>query len=117
MPSWKSGSHIYPIDGAAHDVASADTAWAYRDARWAQVIIGVDGDPASAPSLRDWAVGYWEDLHPYSAGGAYVNFMMDEGQARVKDTYRGNYERLARVKAVYDAENVFRINQNIEPAG
>jgi berberine-like enzyme len=43
--------------------------------------------------------------------------MMDEGQARVKDTYRGNYERLARVKAVYDAENVFRINQNIEPAG
>jgi hypothetical protein len=117
MPSWKSGSHIYPIDGAAHDIASADTPWAYRDAQWAQVIIGVDGDPASAPALRDWAVGYWEDLHPYSAGGAYVNFMMDEGQARIKDTYRGNYERLARVKNAYDADNVFRINQNIEPAG
>ncbi len=116
MPSWKSGSHFYPIDGAAHDVGSEDTAWAYRDAQWAQVIIGVDGDPASASSLRDWAVGYWEALHPYSAGGAYVNFMMDEGQARVKDTYRGNYERLSRVKAAYDAENVFRINQNIEPA-
>ena len=54
---------------------------------WSQVIIGVDPDPAGAPALRDWAVGYWEALHPYSAGGAYVNFMMDEGQERVKATY------------------------------
>jgi hypothetical protein len=115
MPSWKSGSHIYPIDGAAHDVGPSDTPWAYRDAQWAQVIIGVDADPASAPALRDWTVGYWEDLHPYSAGGAYVNFMMEEGQGRVKDTYRGNYARLAHVKAIYDPENVFRVNQNIEP--
>ncbi len=59
------------------------------------MIIGVDPDPASAPALRDWAVGYWEALHPYSAGGAYVNFMMDEGQERVKATYGGNYDRLA----------------------
>jgi FAD/FMN-containing dehydrogenase len=116
MPSWKSGSHLYPIDGAAHDVGEQETAWAYRDARWAQVIIGVDGDPASAPALRDWAIGYWEALHPYSAGGAYVNFMMDEGQARVEATYRGNYERLARAKATYDPHNVFRVNQNIQPA-
>ena len=87
MPTWKCGSHIYPIDGAAHDVAAEDTAFAYRDATWSQVFIGVDPDPASAPTLRDWAIGYWEALHPYSAGGAYVNFMMDEGQARVKATY------------------------------
>jgi hypothetical protein len=116
MPSWKSGSHIYPIDGAAHDVGEDETAWAYRDARWAQVIIGVDSDPASAPALRDWTVGYWEALHPYSAGGAYVNFMMDEGQDRVKATYRGNYDRLAQAKTSYDPENVFRVNQNIQPA-
>ena len=116
MPSWKSGSHIYPIDGAAHDVASDATPWAYRDTRWAQVIIGVDGDPASAPGLRDWTIGYWEALHPYSAGGAYVNFMMDEGDARVRATYRGNYDRLARAKATYDPENVFRVNQNVRPA-
>ena len=63
------------------------------------MIIGVDPDPASAPALRDWAVGYWEALHPYSAGGAYVNFMMDEGQERVKATYGDNYERLAKIKA------------------
>ncbi len=116
MPTWKSGSHVYPIDGAAHDVGASDTPWAYRDATWSQVIIGVDGDPASAPALRDWAVGYWEALHPYSAGGAYVNFMMDEGQDRVQATYGDNYERLAKAKATYDPDNVFHVNQNIQPA-
>ena len=76
----------------------------------------MDGDPASAPALRDWAVGYWEAVHPYSAGGAYVNFMMDEGQSRVEATYGDNYERLTTIKAEYDPENVFRVNQNIPPA-
>jgi hypothetical protein len=116
MPTMQSGTHMYPIDGAAHDVGATDTPWAYRDARWAQVIIGVDPDPAKAGTLRDWTVGYWEAIHPHSAGGAYVNFMMDdEGQARVKATYGGNYDRLARVKAEYDPDNLFRVNQNIEP--
>jgi FAD/FMN-containing dehydrogenase len=116
MPSWKSGSHLYPVDGAAQDVAVEDTAYAYRNATYSQVIIAVDPDPAGAGAIRDWAIGYWEALHPYSAGGAYVNFMMDEGQARVKATYGPNYERLTRVKAVYDPDNVFHVNQNIVPA-
>jgi FAD/FMN-containing dehydrogenase len=116
MPSWKSGSHIYPIDGAAHDVGAEETPWAFRDTRWSQVIIGVDPDPALAEALRDWTVDYWEALHPYSAGGAYVNFMMDEGQERVQATYGANYTRLAEIKAKYDSENVFRVNQNIRPA-
>jgi FAD/FMN-containing dehydrogenase len=116
MPTWKCGSHIYPIDGAAHDVAVEDTAWAYRDARWSQVMIAVDSEPSGADAIRDWAIGYWEALHPYSAGGAYVNFMMEEGQARVKATYGPNHERLTRVKAQYDPDNVFRVNQNILPA-
>ncbi len=116
MPTWKSGSHLYPIDGAAHDVGGDETPWAYRDARWGQVIVGVDADPESAPVLRDWTVGYWEALHPYSAGGAYVNMMMDEGQERVQASYRDNYGRLARAKSTYDPSNVFRVNQNIQPA-
>jgi FAD/FMN-containing dehydrogenase len=115
MPSFKSGSHLYPIDGAVQDVATEDTAYSFRDATWSQVIVGVDGDPASAGKLRDWAVGYWEALHPYSAGAAYVNFMMDEGQERVQATYGPNYERLSKIKAQYDPENVFRVNQNILP--
>ncbi len=116
MPSWKSGSHVYPIDGAAHDVGANDTPWAFRDARWSQVIVGVDTEPASAPALRDWAVGYWDAVHPFSAGGAYVNFMMDEGQERVQATYGDNYDRLARAKAKYDPDNVLNVNQNIRPA-
>lgn len=56
-----------------------------------------------------------EALHPHSAGGAYVNMMMDEGQERVRASYRDNYDRLAWIKATYDPDNVFRVNQNIEP--
>jgi FAD/FMN-containing dehydrogenase len=116
LPSMHSTMHMYPIDGAAHDVGSDDTAFSYRDAQFAEVIFGVDPDPANADTIRDWCVGYWDATHPYSAGGAYVNFMMEEGQERVRSTYRDNYERLARVKAQYDPDNVFRINQNIHPA-
>jgi hypothetical protein len=116
MPTWQSTMHLYPIDGAAHDVASDDTAWSYRDARWGSVFAGVDAAPENAGAIKDWTVGYFDALHPHSAGGAYVNMMMDEGQERVRASYRDNYERLARIKATYDPNNLFRVNQNIEPA-
>lgn len=117
LPSMKSTMHLYPIDGAAHDVAADDTAWSYRDANWGSVFAGVDPDPANREPIRRWSIDYQEALHPYSAGGAYVNMMMDEGQERIRASYRGNYERLARVKRSYDPDNVFRINQNISPSG
>jgi hypothetical protein len=116
LPTMKSTMHLYPIDGAAHDVPSTDTAWSYRDARWGSVFGGVDPDPANVGAIRSWSIGYFEALHPYSAGGAYVNMMMDEGQERVRASYRDNYDRLARIKAEYDPYNLFRVNQNIEPA-
>ena len=115
MPTMKSTMHLYPIDGAAHDVASTDSAWSYRDARWGSVFAGVDPDPANVGAIRDWCVDYFEALHPHSAGGAYVNMMMDEGQERVRASYRDNYDRLAQIKAVYDPENVFRFDQSIQP--
>jgi hypothetical protein len=115
LPSWKSTMHLYSIDGAAHDVGPDETAWAYRDATYSTVIAGVDPDPASLPALRDWCVDYWDAQHPYSAGGGYVNFMMAEGQERVKATYGNHYQRLAAIKAAYDPDNLFRVNQNIEP--
>jgi FAD/FMN-containing dehydrogenase len=117
LPSPKSTMHLYPIDGAAHDHAPDDTAWSYRDATWATVYAGVDPDPANADALRAWTVEYFEALHPYSAGGAYVNMMMEEGPDRVRAGYRDNYDRLAVIKAGYDPGNVFCINQNIAPAG
>ena len=116
LPTMKSTMHMYPIDGAAHDVASEDTAWSYRDAHWGSVYAGVDPAVENAGAIKDWTVGYFEALHPHSAGGAYVNMMMDEGQERVKASYRDNYGRLAQIKAQYDPQNVFRVNQNIEPA-
>ncbi|MBV9607853.1 MAG: FAD-binding oxidoreductase [Solirubrobacterales bacterium] len=116
LPTMKSGMHMYPIDGAAHDHSPTDTAWSFRDANWASVFVGVDPDPANAEIIRDWAIDYHESLHPYSAGGAYVNMMMDEGQDRVRASYRDNYDRLARIKRAYDPDNVFRVNQNIRPA-
>ena len=79
--------------------ARRDTAWAYRDASWGSVFAGVDPDPANADAIRSWRVDYFEALHPYSAGGAYVNMMMDEGQERVRASYRDNYDRLAQIKA------------------
>jgi FAD/FMN-containing dehydrogenase len=117
LPTMKSTMHLYPVDGAAHDVGSADTAWSYRDATFATVYGGVDPDPANADVIRDWCVDYYDALHPYSAGGAYVNMMMDEGPDRVRASYRDNYDRLARIKAAYDPHNLFRGNQNIPPAG
>ena len=116
LPTMFSTMHLYPIDGAASRVKANATPWAYRDAKWASVIVGVDPDPAKKYAITKWCRDYFDALHPYSAGGAYVNMMMDEGQERVRASYRGNYDRLARVKAEYDPDNTFRVNQNIEPA-
>ncbi|MET0761779.1 MAG: BBE domain-containing protein, partial [Thermoleophilaceae bacterium] len=115
MPTMKSTMHLYPINGAAHDVDSADTAWSYRDANYGAVFAGVDPDPANVDAIRQWSIDYQEALHPYSAGGAYLNMIMDEGQDRVRASYRDNYERLAQIKGIYDPGNLFRVNQNIEP--
>ena len=115
MPTWKSTMHLYPIDGAAHDLGPSDTAWSYRDANYGAVFAGVDADPANVDAIRRWSIDYQEALHPFSAGGAYVNMMMDEGQERVRASYRDNYDRLAAVKAAYDPDNLFRVNQNIQP--
>jgi FAD/FMN-containing dehydrogenase len=109
--------HLYPIDGAVQDIGASETPWAHRDVTWAEVIYGVDPDPANAEAIREWTVDYFDATHPFSAGAGYVNFMMDEGQERVRATYRDNYDRLVRVKADYDPDNVFRINQNIRPQG
>ncbi|GAA2391097.1 FAD-binding oxidoreductase [Streptomyces glaucosporus] len=117
IPTPLSLMHLYPVDGAAHRVGRDETAWSYRDAVWSGVFAGVDPDPANAGTIKRWCVDYWEKAHPYSMGGAYVNFMgEDEGQERVRATYRDHYDRLARVKRTYDPDNLFHANQNIRPA-
>jgi len=116
LPTVHSTMHLYPINGAAHRVDKKDTAWSYRDANFVQVIVGVDPDPANNERTIAWSKEYWRTLHPFSSGGGYVNMMMEEGQERVMAAYRDNYARLAQVKAKYDPQNLFRLNQNIKPA-
>ena len=113
LPTGHSTMHLYPIDGAAARVPSSATAFAYRDGGWAGVIVGVDPDPANREAITSWTKDYFEALHPTSAGGGYVNFLMEEGQDRVKASYRDNYARLAQVKRRYDPHNLFHVNQNI----
>ncbi len=116
VPTMLSTMHLYPVNGAAQRVGRNDTAYSFREALFAEVIVGVDPDPANSEKMTAWCKDYWDALHPYSAGGAYVNFMMDEGQDRVQATYRDNYKRLAAIKKKYDPKNFFRVNQNIRPA-
>ena len=119
LPTWKSTMHLYPIDGAAGRVAKDATAWNYRDAKWGMVMVAVSQDPADNPAMIAWDRAYCAALHPYSAGGAYVNMMMDsadEGQERVRASYGEHYARLTQIKAAYDPTNLFRVNQNIAPA-
>jgi FAD/FMN-containing dehydrogenase len=114
-PTMLSTTLFFPIDGAVQRVGKNETAFSYREATWSATINGVDPDPANNERIISWTKEYFDTLHPYSAGGAYVNFMMDEGQERVKATYRDNYDRLVAIKNEYDPTNLFRVNQNIRP--
>lgn len=115
IPNFFSGMHLYPINGAASRVGKDETAWNYRDATWAMVIAGVDPDANNKDRIINFSRDYWTELHPYNEGGSYVNFMMEEGEDRIKSTYGKNYHRLVDIKGKYDPDNLFRVNQNIKP--
>jgi FAD/FMN-containing dehydrogenase len=115
MPTLHSTMHLYPVDGAAGRVGRHETAFSYREAKWSMVIVGVDPDPSNAAKITTWTKEYWSALHPYSLGGSYVNFMMEEGVDRIRATYRDNYDRLVAIKRKYDPDNFFHVNQNIRP--
>ena len=114
-PTELSLTHLYPIDGAVHKVGRNETAWNCRDATWSMVICGIDPNPANAAGLKAWAKAYWDAIHPHNLKGAYPNFMMEEGEDRIRATYGDNYERLVAIKKKYDPTNFFRVNQNIKP--
>ena len=117
VPVVNSTVHVYPIDGAVQQVQPDETAFAYRDVSFACVIAGMWPDPADNEANTKWVRDYWSAIHPYSGtDGGYVNFMGDDDQDRVEANYGGNYERLSKVKAKYDPDNVFRLNHNIRPA-
>jgi FAD/FMN-containing dehydrogenase len=116
VPVVNSTVHVYPINGACHRVKADATAFAFRDAQFATVIAGMWPEPADNSRNIKWVKDYYAALAPHSAAGGYVNFMADDEQARVKDSYKSNYERLASIKNKYDPSNLFHVNQNIKPA-
>jgi FAD/FMN-containing dehydrogenase len=115
IPTFNSAMHIYPVSGAANKVPKGDTAFFYRDAKYVHVIAAMYPNPSDTEKNVAWVRDYWSALHPYSSGGAYVNFLMEEGEDRIKATYGENYDRLAALKSKYDPTNLFRLNQNVRP--
>jgi FAD/FMN-containing dehydrogenase len=107
--------HMYPINGACHRVGADETAFAYRDATYGMVFLAGWTDPANDAERIKWLRDYYEALSPYSEPGGYINFMQDDDYDRIRDNYRENYERLVQVKRTYDRDNLFHINQNVEP--
>ncbi len=115
VPVVNSTVHLYPINGAAQRVAPDATAFAYRDAKFATVIAGMWPDPADNEKNTKWVKDYYKALEPHSSKGGYINFMAGDDQDRIKENYRGNYDRLVAVKRQYDPTNLFHMNQNIKP--
>jgi FAD/FMN-containing dehydrogenase len=115
VPVVNSTVHLYPINGAVHDVAADATAFGHRSASWAPVIAGMWPDPADNDANTRWVREYHAAIAPHSEAGGYVNFASADDQSRVGDNYGSNYGRLREVKRRYDPANVFHLNQNIQP--
>jgi len=116
VPAVNSTMHIYPINGAVHDVAPDATAFGHRDAKYAMVIAGMWPDPTHNGNNIAWVKDYYKALAPHAEEGGYINFAAGDDMNRVRANFGRGYDRLAKVKSKYDPGNAFRHNQNITPA-
>jgi FAD/FMN-containing dehydrogenase len=117
MPHVSSSMHLHPINGAAQRVGAGETAFGHRDKSFAPVIVGAWPNPADNEANIQWVKEYYAAIHSHSGSdGGYINFMSGDDDQRVAANYGANYARLAAVKATYDPDNLFHINQNITPA-
>jgi FAD/FMN-containing dehydrogenase len=103
------------LGGAANRVAPDAMAYGHRDAEFVMNVHARWDDPAQDDSCIRWARGVFDAVRPFATGGAYVNFMTEDEDERVATAYGPNHARLAQLKARYDPQNVFRMNQNIKP--
>ncbi len=106
---------IEQLGGAVNRVGKDETAFNHRAAPYDVVIMPMWSDPAESAQHTRWADELWRALQPSSSGGVYVNYLGNEGEARVRAAYGTNYERLVTLKNKYDPLNLFRFNQNIKP--
>ena len=117
VPTLPSPMHLYPINGAAGRVGAEEMAFSHRDARYAMVIGAFWPDPADDDADIAWVRDYYAAVHPWSGTtGGYVNFMSADDADRAPENFGGTYDRLRAVKATYDQDNLFHLNQNVTPA-
>jgi FAD/FMN-containing dehydrogenase len=104
--------------GAMSRVAPEDTAFGDRSSQWMLSIDSTWDDPAADAANVAYTREFYDAALPFSDGKTYFNFpgLLEEGEAAVRASYGDNFDRLARVKAAYDPDNRFRLNQNIRPA-
>jgi FAD/FMN-containing dehydrogenase len=114
-PAPLSLTHLNHFGGAMGRVANNTTPFAHRDALFAFSQDAIWQKREDTETNVQWAKDYWQAMRAYSPRGAYINFMADEGEDRVRETYRDNYQRLVQIKRKYDPANMFRLNQNIKP--
>ena len=107
---------IEHLGGAVARVEPETTASGVRDAAYDCVIMSAWTEPSESDTHIAWGDGLWQSIQPDSTGGVYVNYLGDEGEARVRAAYGANHTRLAKLKAKYDPTNLFRYNRNIRPA-
>jgi len=108
---------LQQVGGAISQVGGDATAYGNRDAAYDCFPVAVWETPAEDEHHIAWTRAFWEAMRPFATGGVYPNNLGEEGEERVRAAYGGNYTRLAALKAKYDPENLFRLNQNVKPAG
>jgi FAD/FMN-containing dehydrogenase len=108
---------IDQFGGAVARIPNDATAFGHRDAQYDLIIAAIWSDEADQEEHVEWARDFWDAMQPFATDDVYVNYLSDEGHERVRAAYGHHYERLVDLKRKYDPENVFRNNQNIDPAG
>jgi len=116
-PTASSTMHLYPVNGAVQRVGADETAFGHREAKYNMVIVSAWADATDDAADIRWVRDYYDAVHPYSGTeGGYTNFQGVDDAARAPENYGRSYDRLRRVKAAYDPDNLFHLNQNVEPA-
>jgi FAD/FMN-containing dehydrogenase len=106
---------VQPTSGAVQKVPDDATAIGWRSAKWAIHVLGTWEDPAEDDKQIAWVRDVHGAVQPWAQKGAYLNYLMDEGQQAVEDSFGAQYKRMVALKNKYDPTNFFRMNQNIAP--
>ena len=116
LPSPQCEIFFAALGGATSRPAPGSAAYAHRDVQFVMNVHGRWEDSADDERCIGWARDFFDASAPFASGGVYVNFLTADEGDRVRSAYGPNYDRLARVKRTYDPTNLFRVNQNIQPA-